>query len=61
MSKTMMFEIILLARLQGLNLIYFLLSKFSCSHLDVILDQSNVKAFYSGILHLEKPFTTTHL
>lgn len=44
MSKTMMFEITF-ARLRGLNLIYFLLTKFSCSHLNVISDQSNAQAF----------------
>lgn len=33
MSRTMVFEIILFERLQGLNLISFLLSTFPCSHL----------------------------
>lgn len=41
----MMFEIILLARLQDLNLICSLLSQFPCFHLYVILDQSNAHAF----------------
>lgn len=61
MSKTMMFEITLLARLQGLNLIYFLLSKFflfpSLCHLGPV----ECSGLHFGILHRERPFTNTHL
>lgn len=44
MSKTVMFEITLLTRLQGLNFISFLLRRCPCILLYVILDQSNAKA-----------------
>lgn len=52
-----MFEITLLARLRGLNVIYSLLSRFHYSLLYVILEQSNAKHLHLDILYPEKPIT----